>query len=87
MTKRTADFGKSVATAARAAAEPRQATAAEGWGAPVPFNSRLPHGLLMDVRELALRLTREAGRRVTITDLVAEALEDLLAKHKERKKA
>jgi hypothetical protein len=42
----------------------------------------IPTTLHSEMRELAAQLGKKAGKRVLLTDLVIEALGDLLAKHK-----
>ena len=58
--------------------------AAGGSGAEgerVQLGTSIPPGLLQDLHRLAARLYLKRGRRVTISDLVTEAVTDLLRKH------
>lgn len=63
---------------------PRAKRAAQTPPAPgekVPLSTYLPRGLLADLHQLAARLYAERGCRVTLADLIAEAVADLLRKH------
>ncbi len=44
---------------------------------------RCPPDLVEDMRDLARQLSRSQGKRVRMSDLLTEALRDLLAKYKE----
>ncbi len=48
----------------------------------VALGSYIPEALHWDVKDLALKRSRERGERVTMADLVTEALEDLLTKYR-----
>ena len=41
----------------------------------------VPQALALTLRELSLRLSRERGKRVTISDVVTEALQDFIEKY------
>jgi len=46
------------------------------------IGTRVPKPMLDKLRKLAAKMQRETGRRVLITDLVTEAIADLLEKHR-----
>ena len=46
-----------------------------------PLGTYIPEPMLLRMRELSLKLTREHGRRVTISDIVTEALRQFLEQH------
>lgn len=58
-------------------AEP--ATPAAGPEPTSPVFARLPWSLAEELRDLARRRSRETGRRVTINDLVIEAVSKLVS--------
>lgn len=79
---------------------PDPVPASEPWRAPAPeeppplpatrpgqketFSTYVPVGTRLALRELALKLTRERGSAVSVTDLASEAFDDLFRKY-ERK--
>ncbi len=51
----------------------------------IPLGSYIPESLHWDIKDLSHKLSRDKGERITLADLVTEALEDLLTKHKYNK--
>lgn len=47
----------------------------------VPLGTYIPETMLFDLKELALRLSKEYRRRVTMSDVVTEALGEYIEKH------
>lgn len=72
---------KALRQAVAGEAEPPAAGEAGGsraGGARVPFSTYLPAQVAADLRQLAHRLSIETGRRVSVADLAAQAIERFL---------
>lgn len=46
-----------------------------------PLGTYIPESVALQVKEVSLKLSRERGTRVTISDIVTEALRDYLEKY------
>jgi hypothetical protein len=46
-----------------------------------PLGTYIPESIALKTKELSLKLSRERGKRVTISDVVTEALREFLEKH------
>jgi len=75
MTKKKAGFGRAVKQAAETEAGSPATRRTGGLGI------KIDEALLFDVRELAVRLSRGKGARVSLVQLTEEAYRDLLAKY------
>jgi len=73
MAKKTQDWNKTLK-------EPEAAKAKRTDRPLLALN--IPRPLVAGLWELSVRLGTERGRRVTVTALVTEAIEDLLKKHR-----
>ena len=48
----------------------------------VPLGTYVPEDALWELKELAIRLSRERSQRVTLAALVSEAIADLLVRYR-----
>lgn len=77
---RTATGPGSAPTAVRPEEEaPHSKATAEGRKE--PLGTYVPEFIALQVKEVSLKLSRERGTRVTISDIVTEALREYLEKH------
>ena len=50
-------------------------------GRKASLGTYVPEPMLLQLKELSLKLSKEHGRRVTISDIVSEALKEFIERH------
>ena len=70
-----------VAPKAKESKPPAKKTAAKGREGEVTISAWFPHNVKFELEELRLELSRKAGRKVKMNELLAEAYNDLFKKY------